>query len=99
MRYWIPTEMQIGNKKYVVQQHEKLGNGYDKGVVDVKAKRIELGKKDVAGSKFSAEERYETLFHEMTHAILYEMNHPLWRDEKFVNRFAKHLTDAICTAR
>lgn len=99
MRYWIPTEMQIGNKKYAVVQPEQIGKGWDKGVVDVKAKRIELGKKDVAGSKFSAEERYETLFHEMTHAILYEMNHPLWRDEKFVKRFAKHLTDAICTAR
>jgi len=99
MKYWLPNEMQIGKKKYSVVQPEKVGNGWDKGVVDVKAKRIELGKRSFNGAKFSAEERYETLFHEMTHAILYEMNHPLWRNEKFVNRFAKHLTNAICTAR
>jgi len=99
MKYWLPNEMQIGKKKYSVVQPEKVGNGWDKGVVDVKAKRIELGKRSFNGAKFSAEERYETLFHEMTHAILYEMNHPLWRNEKFVNRFDKHLTDAICTAR
>ena len=99
MKYWIPSEMQIGKKKYTVVKQETVGNGFYRGVVDVKEKLIRLGAKDCSGANFYIEERYETLFHEMTHAILYEMKHPLWRDEKFVQRFAKHLTDAIVSAK
>ena len=37
-------------------------------------------------------------WHEVTHAILYEMG-DAWRDEKFVEGFSKRLTQCIKTAR
>ncbi len=40
-----------------------------------------------------------TFFHELTHAVLYEMEHKLARDEAFVTRFAQLLSGAIETAR
>jgi len=99
MKYWIPSEMKIGKKKYEVIQQEQVNGGVDRGLVNIKEKFIRLGAKDYNDNNFSAEEYYETLFHEMTHAILYEMKNPLWRNEKFVQRFAKHLTDAIVSAK
>jgi hypothetical protein len=40
-----------------------------------------------------------TFFHELTHAVLYEMQHPLARDEKFVTEFARLLSGAVETAK
>jgi hypothetical protein len=40
-----------------------------------------------------------TLYHELTHAILYYMGDPLWRDEDFVDQFGGLLAQAIDTAR
>lgn len=39
-----------------------------------------------------------TFFHELTHAVLYEMGHKLARDETFVTEFARLLSGAIETA-
>ena len=39
-----------------------------------------------------------TFWHETTHAILYDMNHPLWNDEKFVTAFSKRLAQVVDTA-
>jgi hypothetical protein len=40
-----------------------------------------------------------TLAHEVTHAILYYMNSPLWTDEQFVDNFGGLLAQALDTAR
>jgi hypothetical protein len=40
----------------------------------------------------------ETFWHELTHAVLYEMDHPLYRSEVFVTRFAQLLNKAINSA-
>lgn len=40
----------------------------------------------------------QTFWHESTHAILYSMGHPLWKDEKFVTEFSKRLVQLINTA-
>lgn len=40
-----------------------------------------------------------TLYHELTHAILYYMGDALWRDEDFVDQFGGLLAQAIDTAR
>lgn len=39
-----------------------------------------------------------TFWHETTHAILYDMNHPLRDDEKFVTAFSKRLAQVVDTA-
>ena len=41
----------------------------------------------------------QTFWHEMTHAILYEMENKLATDEVFVDRFAKLLSHAIDSAK
>lgn len=99
MKYWIPSQMQVGKHKYIVRQERIVDNGLCRGQVNIKTKTVMLAERDVHGHKFSADERYETLFHELTHAVLYEMKSPLTYNEKFVTKFAKLLTDAIVSAK
>lgn len=49
-------------------------------------------------NKNKAVER-NTFWHELTHAILYEMNNELCHDETFVTEFADKLSGAIDSAR
>ena len=48
--------------------------------------------------KFTREELTDTFWHEVTHAILRDMDHPLWRSEKFVSAFARRMTEIVLTA-
>jgi len=41
----------------------------------------------------------ETFWHEVTHAILHDMQEPRWNDEKFVTEFSKRLNQVITTAK
>jgi hypothetical protein len=50
------------------------------------------------GKPLSEAKMQETFWHELTHAILYEMDHPLYRSEVFVTRFAQLLNKAINSA-
>jgi CYTH domain-containing protein len=40
----------------------------------------------------------ESFWHEVTHAVLFDMKDPRWDDEKFVTAFSKRLTQVIHTA-
>ncbi len=40
-----------------------------------------------------------TFWHELTHAILHDMKHPLAPNEEFVEKFSKRLNDAIHSAK
>jgi hypothetical protein len=40
-----------------------------------------------------------TLFHELTHAVLYYMNDPRWQDEKYVDQMGALWAQALATAR
>lgn len=51
------------------------------------------------GKRRNPQDIAETFWHETTHAILRDMDHPLWNDEKFVTAFSKRLTQVIYTAR
>jgi hypothetical protein len=41
----------------------------------------------------------ETFWHEAVHAILYEMGHELWDNEKFVIEFSRKLNQLVWTAK
>jgi hypothetical protein len=41
----------------------------------------------------------DTFWHELTHAVLHDMGHPLRDDEKFVVKFANRLSCAIDSAQ
>ena len=42
---------------------------------------------------------HDTFLHEVTHGIMWEMGHRLYRDEELVGQFANVLTRAIESAR
>jgi hypothetical protein len=48
---------------------------------------------------FKPAEVSDTFWHELTHAILHDMNHPLWKNERFVSGFAERLNRAVNSAR
>ena len=62
--------------------------------------RIELGRhSNVDRRRYTNQEMQDTFWHELVHAILYEMGHRLYSDEKFVDTFSTHLSRSINSAR
>ena len=53
---------------------------------------------NLSGRSFKTEEMSDTFWHEVTHAILHDMGHRLWNNEKFVTRFANRLNEVVNTA-
>lgn len=95
----LPRTLKIGPGRYkvILQQHCRVGT---MGQVNYARREITLATHSSrSGRRFRPGEVNETFWHEVTHGILYEMAHPLWRNEKFVIRFANLLTRAIETAR
>jgi hypothetical protein len=68
--------------------------------VDYCAGTIILGKQSrITNRSYKTEEMDDSFWHELTHAILHEMGSGLYRDEKFVTKFANLLTRAINSAK
>lgn len=97
----IPKEVTIGKTKIKINQPVSLmvGNKPCRGCFDRSDNEIDVAKKDVRGYKFDKDERSETLWHELTHAILHDMKNKLSYDEKFVTAFSQRLDQAIKTAK
>jgi hypothetical protein len=103
----IPKELTIGRKTYKVQMLDNLINGKQMGQIDYSNYVMQIVThatyKRSNGTevhiKFSEEEVHDTFWHELTHGILHEMNHPLRDNESFVTKFANHLSHAINTAQ
>jgi len=96
----LPHSLKIGTRRYkvVVQQHVgppgRMGEAdHSKGLITVATHSSRSGR------KFRHSEVHDTFWHEVTHGILYQMHHHLWRNERFVTRFANLLTRAIESAR
>ena len=53
---------------------------------------------DRSQRKFTRKELTDTFWHEVTHAILRDMDHPLWCSEKFVTDFARRMIEIVLTA-
>lgn len=86
----IPKEIKVGKRKIPVSKI--------KGMKLIRGKYV-WDQKIVISDEYTQKQQYETFWHEVTHAILHEMKHPLNRNEKFVTRFAQLLTQAITTAK
>ena len=97
----IPKQVTIGKTKIKIHQPYALKvNGKPcRGCFDRSDNSIDVAKKDVRGYKFDKDERSETFWHEITHAILHDMKNKLSYDEKFVTAFSQRLDQAIRTAR
>lgn len=96
----IPKKFKIGDKEFTVRVVDKMARPGRMGSVDHIAKQVTLGSKStLTGRSFRTEEVSDTFWHEVTHAILYDMGHPLWDNEKFVTDFSSRLNNAINTAQ
>lgn len=91
----IPKTIAVGKTLYKVEEpremYKCLGQiNFDKKTISV---ATHAGRYRLADG-----ERSDSFWHELTHAILHDMDHPLTRDEKFVTAFARRLNDAILSA-
>lgn len=94
--YPIPKSIKVGTRRYNIELVDRSGALYYGQIVY--HGNITLNKRTVLGP-VQPERMRETLWHELTHAILYTMKSDLHRDEQFVSTFARHLNKAINSAR
>lgn len=91
----LPRHIKIGKTRYFVTWFDAmLRMGYTRP--ESKAINIAIRSR---GRPRKPEDIAETFWHEVTHAILHDMDHPLWKDEKFVTAFSQRLSKAIDSAR
>jgi hypothetical protein len=96
----IPRRIKVGDKMYSVDIIQSMQRARDRGRIWYEAGRIQIGQSsNVDGRKYTDIQMSETFWHELVHAILYEMDSPLYRNEKFVHAFATHLAKAIQSAK
>jgi hypothetical protein len=97
----IPKQVTIGKTKIKIDQPVSLmvrGTPCH-GCFDRADNSIDVAKQDVRGNRYDKDERSETFWHEITHAILHDMKNQLSYNEKFVTAFSQRLDQAIKTAR
>ena len=97
----IPKQVTIGKTKIKIDQPVSLmvrGTPCH-GCFDRADNSIDVAKQDVRGNRYDKDERSETFWHEITHAILHDMKNQLSYNEKFVTAFSQRLDQAIRTAR
>ena len=95
----LPKTIRVGRRLYKINQLKKLDDGV-MGEVDYDLKQIDIAThSSLSGRRFKREEVMDTFWHELTHAILKDMNHPYESNEKFVFNFSSRLCKAIQSAR
>lgn len=93
-----PKALTIGDHKYDVKLVHQIPGCC--GSVNYTYKYINLGlTSSRTKTSYKREVMDDTFWHEVTHAILYEMGHKLYRNEAFVTKFANLLTKAIHSAK
>jgi hypothetical protein len=98
----IPKQVTIGQTPHLVCTEKSIviGNTICHGSFDEETHTINIAQGNLLRKyKYNADERSNTFWHELTHAILYDMGCKLTHDEKFVNEFSNRLHQAITTAR
>ena len=93
--YAVPTAVTIGKRKIKVELCDQVFVGTEecRGAFDYEAGHIAIAKQ-------AATRQHNTLWHEMTHAILYDMGrYKLTKDEVFVTGLSSRLHKAIASAR
>ena len=98
----IPKQVTIGSTPHLVRVKDSVvvGKRICHGSFDEATHTISIAKGNpIREYAYDADERSNTFWHELTHAILYDMDNKLTHDEKFVSAFADRLHQAIKTAR
>jgi len=92
----IPVKIKVGDKWYKIEKVEVIAGC--KGDVTYEDKTIRIASRS-ANYAYTADEQINTFWHELTHAILHDMNSKLYDDELFVKGFADRLHDAVKSAK
>lgn len=96
----LPRKIKVGDRWYSVEIVETMQRRAQMGCVYYGTGAIEVAAKSNTTDKpYTKAEVSDTFWHELTHAILYDMGSSLYKNEKFVTRFANRLSKAINTAR
>lgn len=96
----IPKQVKIDGKKYKVRTVRMVDAHGMMGEADYAKRKLTIAThSNVNGRSFKAEEMADTFWHELTHAILHNMNHHLTYNERFVTQFSNRLTEAILSAK
>jgi len=99
MKYVIPQEVTVGYRPYTVKKIRTFGKECVRGKVKYLKAEIVIANYGYAVGAYSPKEQFETYWHELTHAILFEMGHELFNNEEFVSSFADKLAHSINTAK
>ena len=94
-----PKKFKLSNHTFTVRMVDTMPGRGHMGEVDHAKRTVTIATlSNLTGRSFKTEEVTDTFWHEVTHAILHDMNHRLWNNEKFVTRFANRLNEIINTA-
>jgi hypothetical protein len=96
----IPKKFTLGSRTYTVQMVRHTAPKGTMGKVYYDLGRIEIATNSGRNDRsFKQEEIDDTFWHEVTHAILRDMGHKLWNNERFVTDFANRLTQVVNTSK
>lgn len=91
----IPKSFKLGKQEWTVTTHGNRPYLYGRVHPEYRVVQVCIN----YTPKRSESALSETFWHEVTHAILHDMNDPRWNDEKFVTAFSKRLNQVINTAK
>ena len=95
----IPSEFQIGAFTYKVVMKRKLSKtGTCWGRSYLGPRVIHLAKRN-GNRALTKAEITSTFWHEYAHCMLYQMGHPLWKDEAFCDMFGESVEQTLRTAK
>ncbi len=96
----IPASFKLDRRPYGVHLVRHTAPKGTMGNVVYASRRIEIATHSgLTQRRFTHAELADTFWHEVTHAILHDMNHAQWRNERFVSAFAGRLTEVVLTAK
>ena len=96
----IPKTLRIGRKLYKASVVRNMKRQFFKGQVAFHERLIQVARNSSdMRRRYGEGEKQETFWHEVTHAILEDMNHKLYNNEQFVTRFSMRLNGAIRSAK
>ena len=96
----IPKEIKVGWDWYKVESPKHIDRKAACGSVNYSRRVIEVATHcNIVDVRYRKDQRAETFWHELTHAILEDMGSHLEGDEDFVESFSSRLSRAINSAR
>lgn len=96
----IPKKIKVGRHWYDVERIKHTPLKGTMGRISYGTRLITIAThSNVTDKRYKHEAVFDTFWHELTHAILKDMNNPLENNERFVTAFSDRLTKAILSAR